>query len=163
MNDEDKKMIEEAEKGPWIRDWGESVEAFATRSHNLLLALAKRLREALDHTELDRYLDVIEADAEALSLASSAGFETARREAIEAIQKLPEWPIVNAEAERRKEVDRVKAAYPVKENEEIGEYVERVAKAEEVLADLRAAVKALKSYDFAKSKEALDAIKTRGL
>jgi hypothetical protein len=128
MNDDDRKMIEEAEglyfEAP-TRLWIENI----ARARELLPALTKRLREVLDHTELDRYLDVVEADAEALSLASA--YETARREAIAAIQKLPEWSVVDAEAERRKEVDRVKAAYPVKENEEIGEYIERVARAEE--------------------------------
>jgi hypothetical protein len=138
MNDEDKKMIEEAEKldreatpGLWASGLKAADAAFVIRARELLSALAKRLREALDHTELDRYLDVVEADAEALSLASSAGFETARREAIEAIQNLPAWPVVNAEAERRKEVDRIKAAYSVKEVEDISEYIERVAEAEE--------------------------------
>jgi hypothetical protein len=141
MNDEDKKMIEEAEKldreatpGPWVVQPVITLAGpnarLAVRSRELLPALAKRLREALDHTELDRYLDHVEADAEALSLASSAGFETARREAIEAIQNLPAWPVVNAEAERRKEVDRVKAAYPVQDEEDLDGYVERVARAE---------------------------------
>lgn len=167
MNDEDRKMIEEVEKldaeatpGPWnTRDfmWAVTLPSrdlpFVARSRELLPALAKRFKEAL-------------ADVEMLQGYREAWCSDVIQESIELAESL--WPAI-AKVSWVFGQNAIESESHLSKGEVAGIIYKKTF--EEVLADLRLAVRALRQIeedappnrggDFA--SVALREIKTRGL